>query len=148
MQVGESERMCKCVLSSDGWFGSGRGYKNRFNFGCFSLIKIESKACCEGLLCFHSPVSDSWVLEQVMGRVYVYVCTRCGSGHNRVAEGAKSLLGSSSPPVLFAFAFLSHAEHLRVRHRKSFSHRIHLRINQSRILRKHIPNLSVNWALH
>lgn len=46
-----------------------------------------------------------------MGRVHVYVCTR-GSGHNRVAEGAKSLLGSCSPPVLFAFAFLSHAEHL------------------------------------
>lgn len=32
----------------------------------------------------------------------VYVRTHCASSHNRVAEGAKSLLGSSSALVLFA----------------------------------------------
>lgn len=72
-----------------------------------------------------------------MGRAYVYACTRCGSGHNRVAEGAKSLPDSSSSPLLW-FCLLCHETPQSSTQNVfvsplAFSHHVHLWINQSKI---------------
>lgn len=119
------------------------------------LLKVKVKPATESLLCFPSPSSDDWVLEKIMRRVYVHVCTHCATSHNRVAEGAKCVLGSSSSPVLFALPS-SVTQNTSEFNTESFCLSARLlsprpsvnkSIKNQGLLHKHIRYLSVNWAL-
>lgn len=87
-----------------------------------------------------------------MGRVYMYVRSRCASDHSRVAEGAKSLLSSSSSPVVFALPSLV-TQNTSEFNTESLCLSAHFlspclsadkSVKNQDPLHKHIPNLSVN----